>query len=338
MDRSVKLAVRPPGHAEGTLKRGRHSRRLKTSAAHRSAAMAGGARPDPFRTRKLSRRAPMVLRGQPVGEQGAADRWTALDPYAAGSGAGAPRGHPLRRPLFSPYRSAEGPPGPFFMPREYGAEGRTPRPPVRGPDGIIRIGSGGRTAPSPRRPPLPPGPFSPARGRSPRRGPGGRARGPGGLRPHAAPDGPPVHGGGAPGSAPSGGRSARRWRSRRHPARASLPSPDRAGRTGPRGASCGHREGPAVQLPGAGPASMSPSRLKRNRRIIPRAPAPLREWACGPSRLRSFERSSTWRFTYGLLAFRGARRGHGPLSAIQICVRNVETDIPGPGRPALWHY
>ena len=34
----------------------------------------------------------MVLRGQPVGEQGAADRWTALDPYIAGSGAGAPRG------------------------------------------------------------------------------------------------------------------------------------------------------------------------------------------------------------------------------------------------------
>ncbi len=33
----------------------------------------------------------MVLRGQPVGEQGAADRWTALDPHVAGSGAGAPR-------------------------------------------------------------------------------------------------------------------------------------------------------------------------------------------------------------------------------------------------------
>ena len=134
--RSVELAVRPPGHAEGTLKRGRHSHRLETSAAHRSAAMAGGARPDPFRTRKLSRRAPMVLRGQPVGEQGAADRWTALDPYIAGSGAGAPRGIPPAAPpsfssrmrpqgpagfrsrrlvaQFSPYRSAEGPPGPFF--------------------------------------------------------------------------------------------------------------------------------------------------------------------------------------------------------------------------------
>ena len=112
---SVELAVRPPGHAEGTLKRGRQSHRHKTSAAHRSAAMAGGARPDPFRTRKLSRRAPMVLRGQPVGEQGAADRWTALDPHPAGSGAGAPRGDPpAAPPSFSPYRSAEGPAGPFF--------------------------------------------------------------------------------------------------------------------------------------------------------------------------------------------------------------------------------
>ena len=51
----------------------------------------------------------MVLRGQPVGEQGAADRWTALDPHVAGSGA----------PFFlslSPYE-LEGPRGPFFMPR-----------------------------------------------------------------------------------------------------------------------------------------------------------------------------------------------------------------------------
>ena len=87
-----------------------------TSAAHRSAAMAGGARPDPFRTRKLSRRAPMVLRGQPVGEQGAADRWTALDPYAAGSGAGAPRGIPSAAPPFFlfPYASA-GPRGVYIQ-------------------------------------------------------------------------------------------------------------------------------------------------------------------------------------------------------------------------------
>ena len=60
----------------------------------------------------------MVLRGQPVGEQGAADRWTALDPYIAGSGAGAPRGIPSAAPpSFPPYRSAEGPRGPFSMPR-----------------------------------------------------------------------------------------------------------------------------------------------------------------------------------------------------------------------------
>lgn len=59
----------------------------------------------------------MVLRGQPVGEQGAADRWTALDPYIAGSGAGAPRGIPLRgAPFLFPHivqpRALR---GPFFM-------------------------------------------------------------------------------------------------------------------------------------------------------------------------------------------------------------------------------
>lgn len=91
----------PQGTRRGSPKAWEARERLKTSAAHRSAAMAGGARPDPFRTRKLSRRAPMVLRGQPVGEQGAADRWTALDPHIAGSGAGAPRGIPPRRPLLS---------------------------------------------------------------------------------------------------------------------------------------------------------------------------------------------------------------------------------------------
>ena len=61
-------------------------------AAHRSAAIACGARPVPFRTRKLSRTAPMVLRGQPVGEQGAADRWTAFAPSRRGSARGSPRG------------------------------------------------------------------------------------------------------------------------------------------------------------------------------------------------------------------------------------------------------
>lgn len=58
----------------------------------------------------------MVLRGQPVGEQGAADRWTALDPYPAGSGAGAPRGHPLRgAPFFLPIPFSRGPRGALFF-------------------------------------------------------------------------------------------------------------------------------------------------------------------------------------------------------------------------------
>ena len=57
----------------------------------------------------------MVLRGQPVGEQGAADRWTALDPHPAGSGAGGAAGDPPpRRPLsLSPYE-LEGPSGALF--------------------------------------------------------------------------------------------------------------------------------------------------------------------------------------------------------------------------------
>ena len=110
--RSGELAVRPPGHAETPTAWEAFSS-SSTSAAHRSAAMAGGARPDPFRTRKLSRRAPMVLRGQPVGEQGAADRWTALDPHPAGPGAGAPRGCPAAPPSFFPYALA-GPSGALF--------------------------------------------------------------------------------------------------------------------------------------------------------------------------------------------------------------------------------
>ena len=55
----------------------RHPDTVTVGAAHRSAARAWGARPVPFRTRKLSPIAPRVLRGQPVGGQGAADRWTA---------------------------------------------------------------------------------------------------------------------------------------------------------------------------------------------------------------------------------------------------------------------
>lgn len=138
----------PQGTRRGSPSRGRHSRRLKTSAAHRSAAMAGGARPDPFRTRKLSRRAPMVLRGQPVGEQGAADRWTALDPYQAGSGAGAPRGHPLRGApfLFSHIVQPRALRGPFSCrgAREPAAWTAFPRPAIPVP----RDQEGARAGPS----------------------------------------------------------------------------------------------------------------------------------------------------------------------------------------------
>ena len=50
--------------------------------------------------------------------------------------------------LFSPYRSAEGPPGPFSMPRGPATERRVPWPPVRGPDGATHIGGGaGRRLP-----------------------------------------------------------------------------------------------------------------------------------------------------------------------------------------------
>ena len=68
---SFLCAMRPPGHVS------RHPDTVTVGAAHRSAARAWGARPVPFRTRKLSPIAPRVLRGQPVGGQGAADRWTA---------------------------------------------------------------------------------------------------------------------------------------------------------------------------------------------------------------------------------------------------------------------
>ena len=64
--------MRPPGHVDET-----QDTEDTVGAAHRSAARAWGARPVPFRTRKLSPIAPRVLRGQPVGGQGAADRWTA---------------------------------------------------------------------------------------------------------------------------------------------------------------------------------------------------------------------------------------------------------------------
>ena len=67
---------------------------VTVGAAHRSAARAWGARPVPFRTRKLSPIAPRVLRGQPVGGQGAADRWTAPS-RTLELRRGRPRGLPL---------------------------------------------------------------------------------------------------------------------------------------------------------------------------------------------------------------------------------------------------
>ena len=111
--RSGELAVRPPGHAE-TPTAWEAISSSSTSAAHRSAAMAGGARPDPFRTRKLSRRAPMVLRGKPVGEQGAADRWTALDPFSRARARGRRGGIPPRGAPFLITQSCfRGPP--YFL-------------------------------------------------------------------------------------------------------------------------------------------------------------------------------------------------------------------------------
>lgn len=62
----------------------------------------------------------MVLRGQPVGEQGAADRWTALDPFRAGRGGAAgdpPRGAPFFLHIVQP-RALR---GPFSMPRGPGS-------------------------------------------------------------------------------------------------------------------------------------------------------------------------------------------------------------------------
>ena len=82
-------AMRPPGHVYAIPDT------VTVGAAHRSAAIAWGARPVPFRTRKLSPIAPRVLRGQPVGGQGAADRWT-----APGRRMTLRRGRPRGLPLF----------------------------------------------------------------------------------------------------------------------------------------------------------------------------------------------------------------------------------------------
>ena len=86
--RLLLYAMRPPGHVDETQDT------VTVGAAHRSAARAWGARPVPFRTRKLSPIAPRVLRGQPVGGQGAADRWTAPS-RTPELRRGRPRGLPL---------------------------------------------------------------------------------------------------------------------------------------------------------------------------------------------------------------------------------------------------
>ena len=59
-------AVRPPGRLE------RHPRPSspRRNAPRGPAALAAGAHPDPYRTRKLSRPAPMVLQGRPCGRLG----------------------------------------------------------------------------------------------------------------------------------------------------------------------------------------------------------------------------------------------------------------------------
>jgi hypothetical protein len=99
------------------LRARRRARPRGGNAPRWSAAMAGEAHPVPFRTRKLSPRAPMVLRGKPVGEQGAADQRGAF--AVRGPGRGQPgRAPSLPRPPFVevPWRRASPPPR--------GAEGR----------------------------------------------------------------------------------------------------------------------------------------------------------------------------------------------------------------------
>ena len=238
--RSGWLAVRPPGHAEGSPQAWEARERRKTSAAHRSAAMAGGARPDPFRTRKLSRRAPMVLRGQPVGEQGAADRWTALDPYAAGSGAGRRGGQvpSAAPPSFFSISFSRGPSGALFACR-------------------------------------------------------------GGPRPSAASPGRPFAGRAEPPISAAG-----------------------AGRRLPRGASCGHGEGSAIQLSGARPAFMSPFLSEKKSPDHPSSARP----SPGMS-LRALSPPLLWMITDMVLHLRtsclprGAWRARGALGDLDMCAK-----------------
>ena len=61
-----------------------------TNALCRPAAMAGEAHLAPLRTQKLSPRAPMVLRREPVGEQDAAGQQRAFVPEREGSASALP--------------------------------------------------------------------------------------------------------------------------------------------------------------------------------------------------------------------------------------------------------
>ena len=193
-----------------------------------------------------------------MGEQGAADRWTALDPFRAGRGGAA--GDHLRGAPF-PFLSisfSRGPRGALFSCRG------GPRPSAASP-GRPFAGRAG--------PPIsaagPDGAFPAARPLSP----GAVLAGEGALAPPGA-EGPCPRTRGLAAACRSGrpARSRRRrpgvrpvrWPSRSARAvsptsRASLsagPRPRRPGRAP--GASCGHGEGPAIQLSGAGPASLFP--------------------------------------------------------------------------------
>ena len=121
--------------------------------------------------------------------------------------------------------------------------------------------AGGRAAPSSRRPPLP-GPFSPARGRSPRREPGGRARGPGACGRMPLRTARPFTEAAPPRPAPLGGRPARRGRS------AGIP----------RDPLCRPPAAPAGQGPGARPAGTVRGRRFSCRELgRPPCPASLSE-------------------------------------------------------------
>ena len=80
----------------------------RQNAPRRPAAMAGEAHPVPSRTRKLSPRAPIVLRVQPVGDQDAAGRLGAFSPQ---EGPRAERGAPFLLRL-APRPHALAAPGP----------------------------------------------------------------------------------------------------------------------------------------------------------------------------------------------------------------------------------